>query len=640
MRLSATPDPDYEPTGPLPDTRMALEASAGTGKTHALAGLAIRYLAETDLSTSELLVVTFTRAATGELRARVREMLVAVAGQLSGGPPAPSTSELAEHLASADRATRLERLDRAIAEFDAATITTIHGFARQARSLLGVAADVDPEARLVDDTELIVDAACSDVLAAAAAAADGKPGAELPPLRRLVAATGQALRLPDVRLVPNEGECGVSDADRVLRALVGRSIEEVAARRTRGGTVGFDDILSQLADALDGPRAPAVVGALRGRYRVALIDEFQDTDPVQWRIFSRLFGGPGSGTTLVTVGDPKQAIFGFRGADVHTYLAAVGEGSGATRRSLTVNWRSDGAVLDALEALFDGVAFGEQDIPFVPVRPAPDRRDRRMLHSGSPLSPLVIRPLTDPGIRRNENGTVRVDEAAPAVSRDLVSYLLDLLEHAEIPEGESGRRAMRPSDVAVLVSTGRQGEEVLADLRDAGIPAVLTAGRLNVLDTPAAEQLRLLLDAMAWPSDTRRARPSPPRGSSAGARRRSRPRPSRAMRPAASSPAGRTACADGRTCWPSGAWPTCSARSGRRPGWRRRCSPVGTGTETSPISAIWSSCCTAGRRTAWPRSPACAPHWTPGGRQRSTPTPRSPPNCCSAGSNPRTVPSR
>ncbi len=123
--------------------------------------------------------------------------------------------------------------------------------------------------------------------------------------------------------------------------------------------MGFDDVLCQLRDALASSDAAAVVAALQARYKVVLIDEFQDTDRVQWEIFSTLFGHPGSGRTLVLVGDPKQAIYRFRGADIAVYLQAV-HGDGVRERStLPTNWRVGRSGLDALHALLDGSSFGD-----------------------------------------------------------------------------------------------------------------------------------------------------------------------------------------------------------------------------------------------------------------------------------------
>src|SRR5690606_24306912 len=84
----------------------------------------------------------------------------------------------------------------------------------------------------------------------------------------------------------------------------------------------YDDLIDHVADALDGPRAEALVARMRAQYRVALVDEFQDTDPRQWRIFERVFGADSGDPALFVIGDPKQAIYGFRGGDVETYLDA------------------------------------------------------------------------------------------------------------------------------------------------------------------------------------------------------------------------------------------------------------------------------------------------------------------------------
>ena len=105
-----------------------------------------------------------------------------------------------------------------------------------------------------------------------------------------------------------------------LRRLVDRTVDEVHRRRRAAGTLSFDDLLTQLRDGLS--EGPTAVAALSRRFRIALIDEFQDTDPVQWEIFAKLFGNRGR-SPLLLVADPKQAIYSFRGANVHTYLEAA-----------------------------------------------------------------------------------------------------------------------------------------------------------------------------------------------------------------------------------------------------------------------------------------------------------------------------
>ncbi len=493
--------------GPLPTGTTALEASAGTGKTYALAGLATRFIAEGGILPSQLLIVTFTRAATGELRARVRDRLIETASFLEGTGRAPDDDDvLLHHLRAADVPNRLMRLRRAITEFDATTISTIHGFATQVRQTLGASAGIDPDARLLDDTKDLVDEVCADVLAAASLVVGS--ATELPTLATLCAATRLVADRSDVRLEPHRVDQGAEEAQLYSTHLVRECLSTLDERRRHRGSVSFDDVLIQLRRALQGPNGGSVVGTLRDRFSVALIDEFQDTDRVQWDIFSTVFGGEDNDSTLVLVGDPKQAIYRFRGADIGTYLEAVGR-SGTQRRSLRTNWRSDGAVLTALEALFTGVTFGAGGIEFSPVDSSDANQNRRLVRqTGEDLPALVLRMATGPGIERTKDRVqVATGSAAAAVDRDLAAYVRDLLETATLPplKGGSDRRDVRPSDIAVLVSTGKEGIAVQAALRREGIPAVVASSD-NVLGSPAAMQLRYLLQAMGRPSDARSVR--------------------------------------------------------------------------------------------------------------------------------------
>jgi len=488
--------------------RLSIEASAGTGKTFTLAAVAVRCIAESEVSASQLLVVTFTRAATSELRSRVRGRLVEAESFLNQESPPASEDELLQHLARTDRPARLERIRRAIREFDSATITTIHGFAGQILSSLGSTSGTDPDAVLQNDEEDLCASACTDVLAAAAAA--GMAAADLPTLRALTLATRTAGSAADLHLVPDPGDRSAGPGDRLMTSLVEQALSDMAQRRRRAGTRSFGDLLADLRTALEGPGGAAAVQAIRNRYKVALIDEFQDTDSLQWDIFNLLFGREGSDTSLILVGDPKQAIYAFRGANVHTYLQAMARAPHLTRRSLEVNWRSDGAVVDSLRVLLDGATFGDEGIAFTPTHVAPAHGARRMRGSdGRPLPALSLRLALGPGIERGERRPydVRVDSGRRAAYRDMVAGIRELLDGARIPEGPEGppERPVTPSDVAVLVRTRREASAAQAELLAQGIPAVLARGE-SVLESPAADQWRWLLSALSRPSDPGRAR--------------------------------------------------------------------------------------------------------------------------------------
>jgi exodeoxyribonuclease V beta subunit len=498
----------FDLADPLPHGKLAIQASAGTGKTYALADLATRFIAEGRASASELLIVTFTRAATDELRSRVRDRVVVAVEHLAAGRPAPPGDELLALLARPGHDDQLVRLQRAVSEFDAATVTTIHGFAKQVLGALGVTAGADPDARLDADSSALIRDTCADVLIAAAV--EGEPVDLLPGLDGLAEATRLADGRPDLVLVPAADQPGAAPAHLLLRRLVERSVALVALRRRQRGTLSFDDVLTQLRDALCGPGGEGAVASLRSRFRVALIDEFQDTDPVQWQIFSTLFDGPESGTSLVLVGDPKQAIYAFRGADVHTYLRAVDDGPSTTRRSLLTNWRSDDAVLTSLDVLLDGATFGSPDIPFVPVGEAEVNRGRYLLGGeGHPRPALSIRLAIGEGIERykNKDHLVRIAAANRAIYADLVTEVAHLLQEGRLPDESErdGHRPVRPPDIAVLVGKHLEAADIQAALADRGIPAVVARGG-SVLQSPAADQMRWLLHALARPADPRRVR--------------------------------------------------------------------------------------------------------------------------------------
>ena len=134
----------------------------------------------------------------------------------------------------------------------------------------------------------------------------------------------------------------------------------------------YDDLLTGLERALRPPGGAAVAARLHRRYPVVLVDEFQDTDPIQWEILQRAFGNG----TLVLIGDPKQAIYAFRGADVYAYLDAAR--AAVAHATLEVNWRSDQGLIDAYDALFDGAQLGHEGIVYRQVRAAEANRTPRL----------------------------------------------------------------------------------------------------------------------------------------------------------------------------------------------------------------------------------------------------------------------
>lgn len=276
------------------------------------------------------------------------------------------------------------------------------------------------------------------------------------------------------------------------RVLV-EALHEVRARiqqaKQRQQLLAFDDLLSGLALALDGPTGDLLAGRIRELYPVAMIDEFQDTDPQQYRIFSRLYvGQPSCG--LYLIGDPKQAIYGFRGADIFTYIQAKSQV--AAHYTLETNFRSTQALVDGVNGLFaqsPAPFVYHQAIPFEPVR-AKGKSDGFTL-GGQPVPPL---PWCAP------NGDEPM--AAGAYRQRLAATCAAQIHHWLTCGGaQIGDEPLQPGDIAILVRTGSEAAAVRRALRQLGIGSVYLSNRDSVLTSQEAQDLLRLLEACLAPSD-------------------------------------------------------------------------------------------------------------------------------------------
>jgi exodeoxyribonuclease V beta subunit len=476
----------FDPTGPLPAAGVTvLEASAGTGKTYTIAALAARYVAE-GMPLDELLAVTFTRAATGELRARIRERLTKTLTALETGTPTDEVDALL--LARGDVADQVLNLRLALADFDAATITTTHGFCAEVLGSLGILGDLDPGCAVVEDVDDLRDEVLADLYLRKWRTA--APAIEVADARTVARA---AINHPNAPLLPDPG---AENRARTRAALATAVRAELEVRKRANNVMTFDDQLERLRAALD---EPAVAARLRARFSVVLVDEFQDTDPVQWEVLRRAFVD-GAPTAVVLIGDPKQAIYAFRGADVFAYLEAK---RAATQiRTLETNWRSDQALIDAHDALLAGRELGDEDIAYASVKACDAHQEPRL--TGAPAgAPLRFRVL-DRGSPRQEltrMGFAETGSAREFAAQDCANDIARLLGSAARFEG----RPVRPGDVAVLVRKTVNAVKVQHWLAERGIPAVL-AGAGSVFATPAATDWLRLLEALERPSQTTRAR--------------------------------------------------------------------------------------------------------------------------------------
>ena len=396
---------------------------------------------------------------------------------------------------------RRERLTRALADFDAATIATTHGFCQEVLGGLGVAGDVDPDATFVEDVSDLLEDVVDDLYVRR------WHGSDIPQFDR-----AQAMRIariavnnPAVRVEPEHAPGDTVEAMRRRLALAVR--DELERRKRQMAVMTYDDLLTRLDDTLTGPGGEAAAKRLRERYRVVLVDEFQDTDPVQWDIMLRAFGD--GDTTLVLIGDPKQAIYAFRGADVYAYLEAANRAD--KRATLEVNWRSDQGLIDAYDALLGGAKLGHEGIVYRKVRAADANQTPRL--SGAPVTaPLRIRVVhrDEPSLKLTRGGSVSNASAREHVAKDLAADLATLLSsNAEIEvraqDGTVQRREpIRPGHVAVLVRTHRNAALIRDALDEVDIPAVINGAGSVFGTAPARDWLRLL-EAIERPSSPQRA---------------------------------------------------------------------------------------------------------------------------------------
>ena len=280
-----------------------------------------------------------------------------------------------------------------------------------------------------------------------------------------------------------------------VRAEMAREVKSVLSQRLWAeGMVTFGDTLVEARDSLNEVRIGAGASdLLRRRYSIALVDEAQDTDPIQWQILRSVFDE----SRLVVIGDPKQSIYAFRGADIESYLSAVEDPT--THRTLVTNWRSDGPLIAALDALLAGATFGDDRIGYRPVLPAERNRKARISGAGSALE---IRRFSGDFLlpRQQYKPFFYVGEARGAVAADVAAEVVRLLDDGVTLTGsDGGARPLGPGDIAVLCRTGRQVGMIRDALTAAGVPSVV-ARTGSVFATPAAEHWRRFLLAVERPS--------------------------------------------------------------------------------------------------------------------------------------------
>ena len=421
-----------------------------------------------------------------------------------------------------DPAARIDALQRELVQAQAALQQAWHDHGEAFLDALAAAIDADVmnrnsyrQAWLADLRQWLQAFACDPSLADAP-----HPKLEKLTATALTAGTkkGSAGKTPESAPVSN-AVSGYLDALQALQALLERRRGNLLHRlrddaRTRLALLKqqrrvqtYDDLIDGVADALSRDDGGTLTRQLRTQYAVALVDEFQDTDARQWAIFDRVFGSRSEQPALFVIGDPKQAIYGFRGGDVHTYLAASNIAKPAP--PLSHNFRSRPSVLAAIAALYaqaGDAAFVDDRIAFRQVDAGGRRSDSDFIRNGTRAPALTVWRAPTPAA--DHNGKLKPWSAGAA--RDWATRACVTAIHAVLSEARAGKALLdgepvQPGDIAVLVRSHREATMIQQALALVGIAAV-AAGKQSLFATAEARDLHALLLALLHSGDDGRLR--------------------------------------------------------------------------------------------------------------------------------------
>lgn len=292
----------------------------------------------------------------------------------------------------------------------------------------------------------------------------------------------------------------IKEVEKVETTLIHRALKGINERREEllknSGTLTYNDLLITLQDALkNDERGPVLAQKLLKSYPYALVDEFQDTDSVQYSIFDAIYPKEGADSSLMMIGDPKQAIYAFRGADIYTYFKAKKEGN-PEFYTLNHNYRSSEKLINAVNALFDDnerKTFIEKDIQFFRSESGDESITNEYLREGEPIVPFQI--TMHPGLLTNK------DEANEFAFNQTAKQIAELLESGKTQLKDKNSKKMRDleaGDIAILVNSHRDALEIKNRLKNIGIDAV-TYSQEKVFDTFEAKRLEVVMYAVLNP---------------------------------------------------------------------------------------------------------------------------------------------
>ncbi len=597
-------------TCPLEGANL-IEASAGTGKTHALAGLYLRFLVEKKLAARQLLVITYTNAATAELKKRIRQMIADAQKAFLTGKASPSfLKDLLEKHPEAHERKRIARdLGVALASFDETAIYTIHGFCQRILMDNAFASGMLFETELIENQQRLEQEFVEDfwrrhfyenhpviVQYALAVKMDtnmllsllrvvlSKPDLKVIPDYEPFSMVGFERNLQELRenfsrfkllwlkdkdvivaALRNKALSGVVYGKKVdgliqnvvemmdlvdislpppgclqklctdylsqktnknqitprhaifdlSQEMVERSacIEESLKRYLSGfkkefmetarvdfpglkrkkNVLYFDDLLLRAYEALRASGGDRLADILRNQYQAVLVDEFQDTDPIQFAILQSIFLTREKQTdhALFYIGDPKQAIYSFRGADIYAYLRAAQ--SVNHQYTMQHNWRSEASLINAVNVLFEKPeqSFVYDEIAYSKITQAPEIE----------ISPLTIEGEETAGLQwwfvpGGEDGKpLGVGAARLLINRAVVAEISRLLKSGQEKKALIGEKHLEESDIAILVRKNAEAITFKKMLASAGISSVIYSAE-SVFSSDEAQELRQLMLGM------------------------------------------------------------------------------------------------------------------------------------------------
>ncbi|MEX9907103.1 exodeoxyribonuclease V subunit beta [Providencia rettgeri] len=286
--------------------------------------------------------------------------------------------------------------------------------------------------------------------------------------------------------------------DLVIPLAISEVREAITNEKHNRGEMGFDDLLTRLDGALAQESGKFLAQAISQRFPVAMIDEFQDTDAQQYRIFQRIYREVND-SALLFIGDPKQAIYAFRGADIFTYIEAKNEVS--AHYTLETNYRSSQNMVEAINHLFGHCQspFIFEQIPFQPVNFAKQNSGKKLIHDGEVVKALTFWQVEAEGVSVAEYEQATASQCAAQIAQ----YLQGGFQGSSYFDNKGAHTPVEASDITVLVRSRREAVLIRDALNRLNIPSVFQSNRESVFSTPEARDLLWLLQAVLTPEKER-----------------------------------------------------------------------------------------------------------------------------------------